>query len=177
MCNGSKKCKTCNSIKIGSTMARKKKAAPRRRRIGNTGAAKFSTNDIAMGILGGVGSLAANRLINQVVAKQPEKTREILGKAIPAAKVALGAYLATQKKMSRNVRFVGLGVAASGSIELAVQVAPQYVGINGTGDLYQQIGSADPLLRLTVDPAVAGNYSSRPAMYGTEMAEESLVIQ
>lgn len=177
MCQGSKKCKKCNSIKIGSTMARKKKATTRRRRRISGSAAKFSTNDIAMGILGGVGSLAANRLINQVVAKQPEKTREILGKAIPAAKVAIGGYLATHKKMKRNVRFVGLGMAASGAIELAVQVAPNYVGINGTGDLYQQIGSADPLLRLTVDPAVAGEYSSRPQMYGTEMAEESLVIQ
>jgi hypothetical protein len=177
MCQGSKKCKQCNSIKIGTTMARRKKATSRRRRISGT-AAKFSTNDLAMGILGGVGSLAANRLINQVVAKQPEKTREILGKAIPAAKVAIGGYLATHKKMKRNVRFIGVGMAASGAIELAVQVAPNYVGINGTGDLYQQIGSADPLLRLTVDPTVSGNYSSRPAMRGEEMmAEESLVIQ
>jgi hypothetical protein len=177
MCQGSKKCKQCNSIKIGTTMARKKKATSRRRRISGT-AAKFSTNDLAMGILGGIGSLAANRLINQVVAKQPEKTREILSKAIPAAKVALGGYLATQRKMKRNLRFVGVGVAASGAIELAAAVAPQFIGIQGTGDLYQQIGSADPLLRLTVDPAVAGEYSSRPAMYGEEMmAEESLVIQ
>jgi len=177
MCKGSKKCKECNSIKIGSTMAKKKKATRRRRRIGNT-AAKFSMTDVAAGVAGGVVGLGVNKVINQFVEKQPEKTRAILGKAVPAVKIAVGGYLATQKKMKRNVRFFGAGMATAGGIELAVQVAPQYVGIAGTGDLYQQIGSSDPLLRLTYDPAVEGSYSSYPAMHGEpSLAEESLVIQ
>lgn len=175
MCNGSKKCKKCTSIKIGSTMA-KKKARRRRRRIGST-AAKFSMIDVAAGVAGGVVGLGANKIINQFVDKQPDKTRAILGKAVPAAKIAIGGYLATQKKMKRNVRFFGAGLATAGGIELAVQVAPEYVGIAGTGDLYQQIGSADPLLRLAYDPAVEGTYSSYPAMHGDMMMEDSLVVQ
>ena len=177
MCNGSKKCKKCSSIKIGSTMAKKKASRRRRRRIGST-AAIFSMTDVAAGIAGGVVALGANKVINKVVEKQPQKTQDILGKAVPALKVAIGGYLATQKKMKRNVRFFGAGMATAGSIELLGKVAPDFVGIGGTGDLYQQIGSSAPLLRLTYDPAVEGSYSSRPAMHGEPMlAEDTLVIQ
>lgn len=108
--------------------------------------------DIAFGIGGAVAGLALNPLLSKALASQPESTRSMIGKFLPAAKVAGGGYVALNKKMDRKMRMAGLGLAAAGGIELGVVYAPGVVSISGTGDVFDMIGSPD-VLELPIAPS------------------------
>lgn len=167
MCNGSKKCKSCNSIKIGSTMAKKRRST--------RGGITFKTEDLLIAGGSAVAALGVNKIINTAVASQPENVQKYLGYGIPVAKALIGGYLATQKGMSRTVRLAGVGVAATGAMELGSKLMPEFLGIGSAGDAYTSlIGSADPILRLSVDSS--RDMVGASAIYGAEK-EESLVIQ
>jgi hypothetical protein len=167
MCKGKKKCNSCNSIKIGNTMAKK--------RSRSRGGVTFKMEDLAIAGGSAVVALGANKFINTVVAKQSETVQQYLGYGIPMLKAAVGGYLATKKGMSRTMRVAGLGVAATGAMELGIKLLPEFVGIGSPGDAYTSlIGATDPILRLSVDPSSSGVGAS--AIYGAEK-EEALVIQ
>lgn len=166
MCKGSKKCKKCNSIKIGNTMARKRRSR---------GGVTFKMEDLAIAGGSAVAALGANKIINRVVASQSESVQQYLGYGIPLLKAAVGGYMATQKGMSRTMRVAGLGVAATGAMELGIKLLPEFVGIGSPGDAYTSlIGATDPVLRLSVDPSANGVGAA--AVYGAEK-EEALIIQ
>lgn len=165
MCKGNKQCKSCNSIKIGSTMAK--------RRTSRRTSVTVTTEDVAYLAAGAVGGLILNKGINMALANQPEGAmKDTIRKAVPLLKLAAGGYAATMKGQKRMVRYMALGAAATGAIELGIQLVPEYASIAGTGNLYiDQIGSADPMLRLTADSSADyGNGGSLAVsgMYDTE---------
>lgn len=116
----------------------------------------ITTEDVGFAMIGAVGSLALNGLVGRAVASQPANVQDTVGKALPIAKVVGGGYVAMNKKMSRNVRFIGLGVAGTGGIELGVKFAPQYfsIGNAGGGDVFAFIGS--PTVKIPIEPAGEG---------------------
>lgn len=117
----------CNCKKIGKTMSRRSKS--------------FETEDLLYAGLGALAGLALNPIINKAVANQPEGTRNMIGTALPVVKGGVGAYLATQQKQNKKLRFIGLGMVATGALELGVRAKPDLFSISGTGDVYRAIGS------------------------------------
>lgn len=144
-----------------------------KRRKSRRSSVTVTKEDVLYLAAGAVGGLILNKGINMALANQPEgKTKEILQKAIPALKLAAGGYGATMKGQKRNIRYVALGMAATGAIELGIQLVPEYASINGTGNLYiDQLGSADPMLRLTADPA--NNYARSTDLALSGMYDEA----
>lgn len=135
-----------------------------------------STEDIAFAVLGAVGGLAVNGVLNNTLATQPEGTRQMVGRALPFVKIAAGGYLAANKKTDRKLRFAGLGLAATGGVEAGVKMAPQYFSISGTGaDVFALIGNSNvvefPVVpsepvqqgRLFEEEAVLGSYAEEYA--------------
>lgn len=108
--------------------------------------------DIVAGVGGAVAGMAINGILNKALASQPESTRQMIGKALPFAKIGGGGYVATNRKMSRMVRMGGAGFAAAGGIELAAAYVPNLVSISGTGDVFDMIGSPD-VLELPIAPS------------------------
>ncbi|MEM6379059.1 MAG: hypothetical protein AAF705_12660 [Bacteroidota bacterium] len=106
---------------------------------------EFGMEDVLFTALGGLTSFAVNPLVNKAVANQPEQTRKMVGTGLPIAKGGVGVYLATSKKQSRKVRFFGAGMAAASTVELGIKVQPNLFSINGTGDLYNNIGVTYPI--------------------------------
>lgn len=132
--------------------------------------------DIAFGIGGAVAGLALNPIINKALASQPDSTKSMIGKFLSPAKVAGGGYVAMNKKMDRKLRFAGLGLAAAGSLELAVSYAPEGTfSVSGTGDVFDMIGSPN-MLELPIAPsaplessafageAILGTYGERVSL-------------
>ncbi|MEM9527563.1 MAG: hypothetical protein AAGA31_13195 [Bacteroidota bacterium] len=102
---------------------------------------------------GALAGMALNLVANKALASQSENIRQMAGRGIPAAKVIGGGYLATKKKMDRRLRMAGLGLAATGGIELGRSLAPQYFGIGSADDVFSMIGSPDDVLSLPVVPS------------------------
>ncbi|MEO0733388.1 MAG: hypothetical protein AAFZ52_11175 [Bacteroidota bacterium] len=102
---------------------------------------------------GALAGMALNLVANKALASQSANVKQMAAKGIPAAKVLGGGYLATQKKMDRRLRMAGLGLAATGGIELGRAVAPQYFGIGSADDIFSMIGSPDSVLALPVVPS------------------------
>jgi len=91
---------------------------------------------------GAVVSVVANKLINSYI---PAGQAEMLGKVIPVVKAAGGIFLATKSK-DRRLKMAGLGMAATGAIELGQKFAS-----------------------LTEIPlSISGGYGDQPAMLGVE---------
>jgi len=143
-------------------------AKTKRRKSRRKSSVNVTKEDVLYLAAGAVGGLILNKGINMALANQPEgKTKEILQKAVPALKLAAGGYGATMKKQKRGVRYAALGLAATGAIELGIQLVPQYASINGTGNLYlDQLGSAEPGLRLKADPATSYSKPGELALSG-----------
>jgi hypothetical protein len=124
------------------------------------------------GIAVGVGALVgavANKLINSYI---PAGQADMVGKIIPFAKAAGGVYLATMVK-DRRVKMLGLGIAATGAIELGQKFAPEFVAIGSAGDIYQRLGGLGT--SLTEIPLSINGYGDQPAMLGVDnMAMASL---
>lgn len=131
--------------------------------------------DIAAGVAGAVAGMAVNGVLNKALASQPETTRDTIGKFLPFAKIGVGGYAATNRKMGRMARLAGAGFAAAGGIEVAAKYAPSLVSISGTGDVFSMIGSPD-MMALPIAPsaplemadyqgdAVLGTYSNGRAV-------------
>lgn len=145
-------------------------------RKGKSKSFTVSTEDIAFALVGSVGALAINGVLNNALASQPEGTRQMVGKVLPLAKVALGGYLATNPEVDRKLRFVGLGMAGTGGVEFGIKMAPEYFTISGTGaDVFDLIGNSnivslpvvpsDPISKgqLFEEEAVMGSYSEEYA--------------
>jgi hypothetical protein len=117
---------------------------------------------------GAVASVVANKLINSYI---PEGQADMIGKIIPVAKAAGGIYLATMVK-DRRAKFFGLGMAATGAIELGQKFAPEFVAIGSAGDIYERLGGLGTSLTeipLSISGANYGSYGE-PAVLGMEMA-------
>lgn len=111
---------------------------------------------------GAVLSVVANKVINQTI---PENLAPTVGKFVPIAKAAGGAYLASSAK-DRRLKMFGLGVAATGALELGQKFAPEFVQIGSAGDMYQRLGSAAPSLT-EIPLSISGSYAE-PAMLGVD---------
>lgn len=109
----------------------------------------ITQEDVMYVALGAAGGMALNGVLNKALEKMPNK--EMIGKAVPAAKLLGGGFLATQKKQSRNIRMIGLGLAGTGAVELGQKFAPEYFSI-GSADIFDYLGSSD-LTRVPVIPA------------------------
>lgn len=144
----------CKKNRIG--MARKGKSVT------------VTSEDVVFAVIGGVGALLVNGALNKALSNQPEGTRQMVGKALPFAKIALGGYLAMDSKMDRKARFAGLGIAATGGVEAGIKMAPQYFSISGTGaDVFDLIGNSN-IVSLPVVP-------SQPLSSGRLFEEESVM--
>lgn len=120
----------------------------KRCRIGSTrGKGKgfnITMEDVGFAVLGAVAGMAINPLANKALANQSEKVKEIARKALPAAKIVGGGYVAFNKKSNRKLRMGALGLAAEGGVELGLQLLPEkYVSINGmgNGDVFDMLGN------------------------------------
>ncbi|MEM6397778.1 MAG: hypothetical protein AAF741_15625 [Bacteroidota bacterium] len=113
----------------------------------------ITQEDILYACGGALGGIALNGVLSKVLESQPESTRSAIGKALPAAKLIGGGYLATQKKQDRKMRMLGLGVAATGTLELGIKFAPQYFSISGTGDVFDMLGDTTDVLALPIVPS------------------------
>ena len=156
---------SCACSKLGS-MARKRRGSK---------SFTITTEDLVFTGLGALGGLALNYGANQLLASQPENTKNMARKALPALKVVGGGSVAINKKMDRKTRFLGIGMAATGSIELGKQVAPQFFGIAGIGnaDVFALIGDASSV-SIPIAPAKGaheeGNesFETEPILGATE---------
>jgi len=112
---------------------------------------------------GAVVSVVANKLINSYI---PAGQAEMLGKVIPVVKAAGGIFLATKSK-DRRLKMAGLGMAATGAIELGQKFAPEFVAIGSAGDIYQRLGGLGTSLT-EIPLSISGGYGEQPAMLGVE---------
>lgn len=145
-------------------------AAKKRRR--RSSSVTVTTEDIMLTAAGAVGGMLLNKGITMAMNSLPDdnSVKGTLKQAMPIAKIALGAYLATAKGQDRKVRFLGLGIAGAGAVEAAITYLPEgYVSISGTGDLYTSLGSTSDNLMLTVG---AGSDSYGGGAAGAERAME-----
>lgn len=138
----------------------------------------ITMEDVGYAMLGAVGSLALNGVVGKAVASQPANVQDTVGKALPVVKVVGGGYVAMNKKMPRPARFVGMGVAGTGSIELGVKFAPQYfsIGNTGGGDVFAFIGSPNTV-QIPIEPA-GGNDQlfEEEAVMGSEVLAADYVL-
>lgn len=118
-----------------------------------TKSVSLSQEDILFAVGGALGGMAVNGLLNKALASQPESTRNTISKALPAAKLVGGGILAMNKKGDRRMRFVGIGMAATGGIELGSQFAPEYFGIGSSGDVFSLLSGTDDVLALPIVPS------------------------
>jgi len=160
----------CRKCKIGKLMARSRKKS-----------VTLTTEDVLFAVAGGAIGLAVNPLANKALAKQSENVRDMAGKALPALKVAGGGYLAAKKKMDRRLRFVGLGLAAEGGVELALKYVPaKYVSINGVdGNVYSYVGTT---VEIPVNPTASASLPAgdpgfiQEAILGTADIHEQMAV-
>lgn len=119
---------------------------------------------------GAVASVVANKLINSYI---PAGQADMIGKVIPAVKAAGGIYLATQVK-DRRAKMFGLGMAATGAIELGQKFAPEFVAIGSAGDIYQRLGGIGTSLT-EIPLSISGGSYGEPAMLGVENMEMAML--
>lgn len=133
--------------------------------------------DIIFAVGGALGGLALNGVLNQVLANQPENTRNTLAKAIPAVKLIGGGFLAMNSKMDRKLRFAGIGMAATGGIELGSQFAPDYFGIGSSGDVFSLVAGTD-VLALPIVPSanLETEFSVMGSGSGYDLESETAVL-
>lgn len=114
----------------------------------------LSQEDILFAVGGALGGIVINGALNKALASQPESTRDMVGKALPAIKLLGGGYVAMNKKMDRKLRFAAIGMAATGGIELGTKFAPDYFSIGNSADVFEMIGRSDDVLALPIVPSV-----------------------
>ena len=123
----------------------------------------LTMEDVAFAVLGAAAGLAINPLANKALAGQSEKVRDMAGKALPAAKVVGGGYLAANSKMDRRLRFGGIGLAAEGGVELGLKYIPsEYVGIpiaGMNGDVFSMLGNTT-VVEIPITPSAGLNAGS-----------------
>ncbi|WP_139211964.1 hypothetical protein [Neolewinella agarilytica] len=136
------------------------------RRKSSSRSTKVTMEDGLAVAAGALASVVANKLINSYI---PEGQADMLGKVIPVLKAAGGAYLATTVK-DRRLKMAGLGMAATGAIELGQKFAPEFVAIGSAGDIYQRLGGLGTSLT-EIPLSISGSNYDSPAMLGVENLE------
>jgi hypothetical protein len=133
------------------------------RRKSSSRSTKVTMEDGIAVAAGAVVSVVANKLINSYI---PESMADTVGKVVPLGKAALGIYLATSVK-DRRLKMAGLGMAATGAIELGQKFAPDFVAIGSAGDIYQRLGGVGTSLT-EIPLSISGGYGNDPAMLGVD---------
>lgn len=159
----------------------RKKTTTRRKRVGGMGG-KLQNRQVSIKLMdllwvaagGALNYIVVNPLINKLADKlrKPdgspmlgEHQAEILT-GLKAGGSAFAAYYF--QKLPKEVRLALFGVTAASGVEIAGQVVPdRMVAINGTGDLFLQVGST-PLLEIPMNSQQVGDTGGEAAVFGME---------